>query len=75
MNRTLLAILAVTVLLPALPACSDDCQELATMACQKAGEGSEDCKKIRARAENASPDDRRACKTALTLVSGFTPKN
>lgn len=75
MNRTLMAILAAVVLLPALPACSDACKELADVACQKAGEASEECKKIRTRAENASPDDRRSCTTALSLVSGFTPKN
>lgn len=55
--------------------CSDDCTRLADEVCTRVGEASEDCKRIRERAGNASQDDKRACGKALAVTHLLTPKS
>lgn len=77
MKRPIVALLAVlfTMKLAVLAGCSDECKQLADLACEKAGEQSEECKKIRTRAETATADDKRSCGKALAVVNLFTAKN
>ncbi len=57
-----------------LTGCSDECTELADIACEKAGEQSEECKRLRQRAESTTLDDKRICAKALAVVNVFTAK-
>lgn len=76
MNRKVLPLLAplFVLLLTLLSGCADECKQLADLACEKAGEGSEDCKKIRVRAEAASAEDNRVCGKALAVANTFIAK-
>lgn len=56
-------------------ACSDDCTRLADEVCARVGETSDECKRIRERADNASQDDKRACGKALAVTHLLTPKS
>ena len=64
-----------TLKLGALAGCSDECTELANLACEKAGEQSDECKKLRQRAESTSLDDKRICGKVLAVANVFTKKN
>jgi hypothetical protein len=55
--------------------CSDDCTRLADEVCVRVGEASDECKRIRERAESASQDDKRACGKALAVTHLLTPKS
>ncbi|MFO0748106.1 MAG: hypothetical protein U1F43_20980 [Myxococcota bacterium] len=77
MKRPTLPLLAVlfSFKLALLAGCADECKQLADLACEKAGEQSDECKKIRTRAESATADDKRSCGKALAVVNLFTAKN
>jgi hypothetical protein len=77
MKKNILALLAVLIplQLATLTGCSDECNELADLACEKAGEQSDECKKLRQRADSTSLDDKRICAKALAVVNVFTAKN
>jgi len=76
MNRKALVVLGALFLvkLSLLAGCSDECKQLADLACEKAGENSDECKKIRTRAEAASADDNRICGKALSVANTFISK-
>lgn len=74
MTRLLLTAVAVLLLAPALTACSDACEELADLACQRAGENSDECKRIRETAARPSVDDKRACTLGLKVWTDFASK-
>ena len=76
MNRSLLGPLAIlfTLKIATLTGCSDECTELADLGCSKAGEQSDECKKLRQRADSANNDDKRICAKALSVVNAFTAK-
>ncbi|TNF26442.1 MAG: hypothetical protein EP329_21240 [Deltaproteobacteria bacterium] len=67
MTRFLAAAALAVVLSSALGACTDDCQRLADLTCQKAGDGSEECKKIRERTDSPSAEDKEMCAIALDV--------
>lgn len=69
--KRLLAALALLALASSLTACSDDCQRLADITCEKAGESSEECTRIREHASSPSADDKQACSLALKVVDEF----
>ncbi|MGM0577257.1 MAG: hypothetical protein ACQEXJ_16140 [Myxococcota bacterium] len=54
-----------------LAACGGPCDDLADKTCAVASESSDECKAIRARAEEASAEDRRSCEVALELVESL----
>jgi len=68
MTRLLAAAALAVVLSGALGACTDDCERLADITCQKAGEASEPCKQIRERTDSPSAEDKEMCTLALEVV-------
>ncbi len=70
MTRLLVAF-ALLALTAATPACSDDCQRLADISCERLGEGTEECKRVRDQADRANADDKRACGLALQVADDF----
>ena len=76
MNRKVHVVLGALFLvkLSLLAGCADECKQLADLACEKAGEASDECKKIRTRAETASADDNRICGKALAVANTFIAK-
>jgi len=54
--------------------CDDDCTRLAAAVCARTGESHATCQEVRARSENTSQDDRRACGKALQASELLTPK-
>ena len=76
MNRKASFVLGALFLvkLTLLSGCADECKQLADLACEKAGDASEECKKIRTRAEAASADDNRICGKALAVANTFIAK-
>jgi hypothetical protein len=72
MIKRLLIVLAVA---PLFVACSDACEELAADTCKRVGENTDECRRIKTRAESASADDRRVCSQALAVTRRLTPKN
>lgn len=51
--------------------CDGPCDELVEVGCENAGQESPACERLRDRAERVSPDDKRACKVALSLVENL----
>lgn len=73
MLKRLILALATAPLL--MTGCSDACEELAADTCKRLGENTDECRRIKARAESASADDRRVCSQALAVTRRLTPKN
>jgi len=72
MRRFAIAIILALVLPTGLTACGDDCKTLSNITCSRAGEDSDECQRIRERAERPSAEDRRACSLVLGIVNDFT---
>ena len=68
-------LLIVLCAAPLFVACADACEELAADTCKRIGESSDECRRIKARAESANGDDRRVCSQALAVTRRLTPKN
>jgi hypothetical protein len=68
-------LLIALCLAPTFVACSDACEDLAADTCKRLGENTDECRKVKARAESASADDRRVCSQALAVTRRLTPKN
>lgn len=69
------ALLLLLVGAPLVSACSHSCETLADETCTRLGENTDECKRIRARADSATTDDRRVCAQALAVTRRLTPKN
>ena len=54
-----------------LGSCASPCEKLAEVACETAGESSEECRALREGAKRASAEDKRACEVALELVESL----
>lgn len=51
--------------------CGNPCEEFAEIACQTAGEQSQECEKARKRADNASSQNQEQCHVAVELVKSL----
>ena len=66
MRRAVLILMAISLMMAG--GCAKPCDELADRACERAGDGSETCAKIRDKAKKANSEDQRACRKGLEMV-------
>jgi hypothetical protein len=48
--------------------CAKPCDELAELGCERAGDDSEHCAKLREQASKAGTEEQRSCRRAVLLV-------
>ncbi len=56
---------------PQLAGCESPCDQIAGIACEVAGEASEECTRLRDKAGRASADDKEACTVALEVYESL----
>ncbi len=74
-RRWVAGILAMGVAAAGVMGCSNPCRDLANFVCKRAGAQDDDCVRLRKRADQAGPDDRKACEQALEVVKSLSKTN